>query len=284
MPTRRPCRGWRSAPIVLHRLAVAVVGAAFLIPIYWAIAASLREPGVQSPRTMEWVPISLAWDNYRQVFAMVDFRLFIINSLFVAALAVPLTIVVASMAGFVVSQLPSRWRRGLIALSILCLMVPLTAIWLPRFILFKEAGLINTRLALVIPALMGTSPLYVLLFTWAFSRVPRDVYDAARLDGAGPCRVWAEVALPLARPVVVAVAVLSFVHYWNSFVEPLLLIRTTDQMTASLGLRVLYSLDRTNWPLLMTGAVVVMTPVVVLFIVAQHAFQQDARGRGIIGQ
>ncbi|MGH2617914.1 MAG: ABC transporter permease subunit, partial [Thermomicrobiales bacterium] len=142
----------------------------------------------------------------------------------------------------------------------------------------------NQLIALAVPALMGTSPLYVLLFAWSFLRVPREVYEAARLDGASPYRVWAEIALPLARPATVAVAVLSFVHYWNSFVEPLLLIRTTDNMTASLGLRVLYSLDRTNWPLMMTGAVLVAAPVVVVFLLAQRAFQQDVRGRGILGE
>ena len=269
---------------MLHGLAAAAVGIVFLLPLYWAVSASLRETGVLSPRAMDWWPTSLAWDNYRRVFTVVDFRLFIVNSVVVAVLAVPLTIVVASMAGFVVSQLSPRLRHGIAALSVICLMVPLTAIWLPRFILFKEAGLINQRLALVVPALMGTSPIYVLLFLWAFSRVPREVYEAARLDGAGPFRIWAEIGLPLARPIAVAVAVLSFVHYWNSFVEPLLLIRTTDQMTASLGLRVLYSLDRTNWPLLMTGAVIVMTPVVIVFVLAQHTFQQDADGRGIVAQ
>ncbi|HLL49629.1 MAG TPA: carbohydrate ABC transporter permease, partial [Thermomicrobiales bacterium] len=176
------------------------------------------------------------------------------------------------------------WRLRLTAFSVLCLMVPLTAIWLPRFILFKEAGLINQRIALVVPALMGTSPLYVLLFTWMFLRVPREVYEAARLDGAGPYRVWAQIALPLGRPMIVAVAVLAFVHYWNSFVEPLLLIRTTDKMTVSLGLRVLYSLDRTSWPLLMTGAVLVMAPVVIVFFLAQRAFMQDTHGRGVLGE
>ena len=131
---------------------------------------------------------------------------------------------------------------------------------------------------------MGTSPLYVLLFTWMFLRVPREVYEAARLDGAGPYRIWAQIALPLGRPMIVAVAVLAFVHYWNSFVEPLLLIRTTDKMTVSLGLRVLYSLDRTSWPLLMTGAVLVLAPVVIVFFLAQRAFMQDAHGRSILGE
>lgn len=260
------------------------MAAAFLLPIYWAVAGSLREAGILSPRGMEWIPSSIAWRNYQRVLTVVDFRVFILNSLLVAALAVPLTVVAASMAGFVIAQLSPRLRHGLIALSVVCLMVPLTAIWLPRFILFKEAGLLNQRLALVVPALMGTSPLYVLLFAWAFSRVPREVFEAARLDGAGPFRAWLEIGLPLARPVVVAVGVLSFVHYWNSFVEPLLLIRTTDQMTASLGLRVLYSLDRTDWPLLMAGSIVVMAPVVIVFLLAQSAFRQDARGQGIGGQ
>jgi ABC-type glycerol-3-phosphate transport system permease component len=123
-----------------------------------------------------------------------------------------------------------------------------------------------------------------LLFLWAFLRVPREIYEAAKIDGAGLYRVWGQIALPLARPVVFAVAVLSFVHYWNSFVEPLLLIRTTNQMTASLGLRVLYSLDRTNWPLLMTGAVLLTAPVILIFLAAQRVFQQDAQGRGIVGQ
>jgi multiple sugar transport system permease protein len=269
---------------VLHGSVSIAVGLVFVLPVVWALLGSLRATGALSPRTMTWIPSTPAWENYRTIFDVVDVRRFIANSLLVATLAVPTTVVVASLAGFAMSQISQRWRRRLMALSVVCLMVPLTAIWLPRFILFKEAGLINHQAALAVPALMGTSPLYALLFMWAFMRVPREVFEAAKIDGAGLFRVWAQIALPLARPMIVAVAVLSFVHYWNSFVEPLLLIRTTDHMTASLGLRVLYSLDRTNWPLLMTGAVLLTAPVILIFIAAQRAFQQDTQGRGIVGQ
>ena len=283
MPTSGAGRR-RQALHAMHRLIATAVALLFLLPLLWAVSASLRAPGAPSPRAMELIPSPITWENYRTIFRLIDLRRFVLNSLFVAALAVPLTIVVASWAGFVISQLSGRWRVRLTAFSVLCLMVPLTAIWLPRFILFKEAGLINQRIALVVPAVMGTSPLYVLLFTWMFLRVPREVYEAARLDGAGPYRIWAQIALPLGRPMTVAVAVLAFVHYWNSFVEPLLLIRTADKMTASLGLRVLYSLDRTSWPLLMTGAVLVTAPVVIVFFLAQRAFMQDARGRSVLGE
>jgi len=283
-PSGSAARRRRWAVGAAHRLAATAVALVFLLPLFWAASASLRQTGVPLPRAIEWLPSPVAWENYRAVFRLVPLGRYALNSLLVAALAVPITLVVASMAGFAIAQLPPRWRRRLVALSVLCLMVPLTAIWLPRFILFEQAGLINRRLALVVPALMGTSPFYVLLFAWSFLRVPREVYEAARLDGAGPFRVWLEVALPLARPATVSAGVLAFVHHWNSFIEPLLLIRTADKMTASLGLRVLYQLDRTDWPLMMTGAILVMTPVVVVFLFAQRAFLQDRRGRGLLGQ
>ncbi len=261
-----------------HRLLAALVALLFLLPLLWALSASLHEPGVIVRRAIQWIPSPPAWSNYREVFRVVDLLRYAANSLFVIVLAVPITIVVASWAGFAISQLPQRWRWRLLALSVLCLMVPLTAIWLPRFILFKEAGLIDRRIALVVPALMGTSPFNVLLFAWTFLRVPPEIYEAARLDGATPWRIWKEIALPLARPATVAVGVLSAVHYWNSVIEPLLMIRTDANNTAALGLRVLYSLDRTNWPLIMTGAIVVLAPVVLVFVLAQRAFLQDPRG------
>lgn len=279
-----PNPGHRRASTVANRVLATIVAAIFVLPLVWAVSASLRARGVPSPRAIDWIPSPVAWENYRAVFRVVEMQRYMLNSLFVAGLAVPTTVIMASLAGFAISQIPPRWRLRLMVFSVCCLMVPLTAIWLPRFILFKEAGLMNNRLALVVPALMGTSPFYVLLFAWTFLRVPREVYEAAKLDGAGPYRVWAQIALPIARPALVSVAVLSFVHYWNSFVEPLLLIRTDDKATASLGLRVLYGLDRTDWPLMMTGAIVVTAPVVVIFLLAQRAFLQDERGHGVLGR
>lgn len=183
MPNSLPGRRRRHALNAAHRLIATAVALLFLLPLIWAASASLRETDVPSPRAIEWIPSPVAWDNYGAVFRLVHLHRYALNSLFVAALAVPITIVVASTAGFAISQVSQPWRLRLIAVSVLCLMVPLTAIWIPRFILFKEAGLINQRLALVVPALMGTSPFYVMLFTWTFLRVPREVYEAARLDG-----------------------------------------------------------------------------------------------------
>lgn len=253
-------------------LTIGIVSLVFLLPLLWALSTSLRQTGTPLPRRIDWIPSPVAWENYRSVFQIVDASRFILNTLLIEMVAVPLTVIFASLAGFAMSQFSLVLRRRLVILSALCLMVPLTAIWIPRFLLFKEAGLMNKRIALMAPSLMGTSPFFVLLFLWAFSNIPSDIYAAARLDGAGVYRVWAGIGLPQVRAAIGAVAVLSFVHYWNSFVEPLLLMRTPDMYTVSLGLRMLYSLDSTNWPIIMAGSVLVIVPVLTIFVLVQRAF------------
>jgi multiple sugar transport system permease protein len=262
----------------LRLFVIGAVCALFLLPLYWAVVTSLRETGSPLPRQIEWLPSPAAWGNYRTVFRTVDAERFALNSLIVASVAVPATVVFASLAGFAMSQLSHRYRTRLVAVSAICLMVPLTAIWIPRFLLFKEAGLMNRLEALMVPSLMGTSPFFALLFLWAFLSVPREIYDAAKLDGAGVYRIWAGIGLPQVKAAIGTVAVLAFVHYWNSFVEPLLLMRTSDMFTASLGLRMLYSLDSTNWPIILAGSVLTVIPVLAVFVLAQRAFLRDLRG------
>jgi multiple sugar transport system permease protein len=255
-----------------------LLAALFVSPLIWTLTMSLRPTGKPFPRSLEFIPDQLTAANYSQVFEIVAFARFALNSLFVAAIAVPVTVLVASMAGFAMSQLPRQWRMRLIAAAFVALMVPLTAVWLPRFIFIKEIGLIDSRWSLVLPAAFGTSPFYVLLFMWSFVRLPREMFDAGRVDGAEVFRLWVDLAIPLTRPTATAVAVLSFVRYWSSFIEPLLYIQSTSKMTLPMGLNALLQLDRANWPLLMAGAVLVTAPVVLVFLIAQRAFLRDHAG------
>lgn len=264
---------WRRvAGSAVWRAAAITVSVGSILPLVWTVTLSLRTPGKPLPVRLEWLPNPPAWSNYPEVFRVIEFGLFAINSVIVAAIAVPITIIVASWGGFALAHLSRRWRQRITVLAIGAMMIPLTALWLPRFILVKEAGLIDTRAALVFPAIFGTSPFFVLLFLWTFLRVPASIFEAAQLDGAGAFRVWAGIALPLARPTVVAVGVLAFVRYWSNFVEPLLYIQSTAKMTLPLGLQALLQLDRTNWPLLMAASVMVTAPVITVFALVQRAF------------
>jgi multiple sugar transport system permease protein len=274
---RWPQDGWRV-------LAAVAAAALFLAPIAFMFATSLRHIGVPLSRQLEVFPQSPSWDNYPAAIDLAGMGQSALNSAFVVVLAVPLTILVASLAGFAMAQLPQRARLILTLVSFAVLMTPVTAVWLPRFVLFKEAGLLDSRLALVVPALGGTSPFFVLLFLWTFLRVPIEVYESARLDGAGTLRVWAGIAMPLARPTIVAVGMLTFVAYWGNFIDPLLYLRSPEKMTLPYSLQILYQLDSTNWPLLMAGAVLVTAPVVLVFAVAQRSFLQPFRKQSWLGR
>jgi multiple sugar transport system permease protein len=271
-----------SAWAIRHALSLAVA-TIFVTPLLWVIAASLRLPGTPPPRTIEWLPSPVAWSNYRQIFELVPLARYTLNSLVVVGLAVPITLVTASWAGFAMAQLPARVRRPLVVLAVLLRMVPSTALWLTRFILFKELMLIDTIWALVAPALMGTNPFFVLLFYWTFRRIPRDIFDSARLDGAGLLAIWGQIAMPLARPTITAVSVLAFTLYWSDFITPLLYLKSEARYTLPVGLQVLQQMDKTNWPFLMAGVTVMAGPVVLMFLLMQRYFWPEARLAGISG-
>ena len=138
-------------------------------------------------------------------------------------------------------------------------------------------GITDTPLALIAPALLGGSPLFVLLYTWAFRRIPPELIEAARLEGVGAIGAWWRVGLPLVVPTTVAVGTLAFLLFWGDFISPTLYLRTDDWATLTVGLRRLQQLDRNDWPVLMAGAVLLAVPAVLLFVVGQRTFLRDDR-------
>ncbi len=243
----------------------------FLLPFFWMLTAALRQPGLPPPPSVEWIPQPLEFSNYTRIFQIIPLGRYLFNSLFVAAFGVFATLLTASWAGLGMALLPKPARWRLLLLSFGLQMIPLTALWLTRFLLFARIGLTNSHLPLVAPALMGTSPLFVLLFYWTFRRIDRAVFESAALDGAQLLGIWWQIALPLARPALMAVSMLAFLFYWNDFASPLLYLRSQSLYTLPVGLLQLQQLDRTNWPLLMAACVVMTLPPVLVFSLLQRS-------------
>lgn len=260
------------------RLTWLALAAVFVLPFYWAVVASLRPPGLPPVSTVEWWPPDAYWGNYLEIFRVVPLGRYALNSLFVVAIAVPTTLLTAALAGFALTQLPGPWRRRLVTASVALLLVPGMAVWTFRFHILNALGLIDTLWALIVPAFAGGSPLLVLLFYWGYWRVPAELYESARLDGAEAWTVWRRVALPLARPVSAAAALLAFALYWGDFTTPALYIFRPELYTLSIGLQLLNQMDSTNLPLLMAAAALMTAPVVILFLVVQSRFLRDRSG------
>ncbi len=251
------------------------VAALFILPLYWVLVTSLRQPGLPPPPSIEWWPQAPHWSNYAEIFRLVPLAQYTRNSLFVVAFAVPLTLLTASLAGFAMAQLPDAQQRRLLLVSIILLIIPAASVWLFRFQLLRWIGLLDSLWALIVPALSGSNPLFVLLFFWAFRQVPPELYEAARLDGANAVTAWWRVGMPLVVPTSVAVAVLTFVMYWSDFVSPVLYLHEPLEYTLPVGLQILNQVGSTNWPLLMAGAAFMTIPIVVLFAVLQRFFLHD---------
>ena len=264
----------RPAAIAYH-LAGLAIAAVFLLPFYWAVVVSLRQPGLPPPRTVEWWPQAAHWDNYAELFRVVPIGRYLLNSLIVVAVAVPLTLLTATLAGFALSQLGKAWRRRLVTASVALMLIPGMAVWTFRFHILEALGLVDSLWALIVPAVAGGSPLFVLLFYWACWRIPFELYESARLDGAGAWTVLWRIAWPLFRPTTAAVGMLAFALFWGDFTTPVLYIFRPEIYTLPIGLQLLRQMDATNLPLLMAASVLMIAPVVVLFLVVQRLFLRD---------
>ena len=280
-PTNRPTSGSRRRPAFerrgrLARQAVALpVAALFLLPLWLMVVGSLRPLGSAPTRAVQWFPSSPAWNNYAEVFDAVPLARYTVNSLLVAMVVVPGSVLVASWAGFAIARLPRRPRVFLIALCVVVLMVPATSLLVGRVSVFRWLGLTDTPIPLMAPALLGTSPLFVLLYAFTTSRLPNALFDLARERGLSPAATWWRVAMPLQHGTTAAVASLVFVLSWGNFIDPLIYLYDERWFTLPLGMRSLAIAAVTDQPLMLAAAVIACAPVVLVFAFVQRRLFAD---------
>ena len=261
----------RRLTTLLYHLLALTITAAFLFPLLGMFAASLRPAGLPPSRGLDLFASPLTFDNYARIFDILPFARYIVNSLFVTISGVLLTLVTASWAGFGMSLLGRKARLRLLIVSMFLQIIPFTAVWLSRFLLFARLGITNSHIALIAPALMGTSPIFILLFYWTLRRADRYIFESAELDGASIFQIWWKIAIPLARPALIAVGMLAFLFYWNDFINPLLYLRSQTLYTLPVGLLQLQEMDKTNWSLLMSASVVTTLPALIVFSLLQRS-------------
>lgn len=253
-------------------LTVAATTLIFLVPIAFLIVGSLRRPGLPPTPGFEWVPDRLYASNYRLLPGLVPIWDYLRNSLIVVVVTVPITVLIASLSGFAIATGTPRARRLLIATSAIAFCVPMSALWVPRFVIFKWLGLTGTLVPLMMPALMATTPFFVAIYALTYSRLPRSLYDAAQVEGLSTWKIWRKVAWPLGKPATAAVVILAFIFHWSNFVDPLLYLSDESTYTLPLGLRILQTLDPTLHPIFLAGAAVATVPALLAFAVVQRRF------------
>lgn len=248
----------------------------FLGPLAFVFLGSLRPIGTAPPVSIHLVPPGAGLSNYGELLGNEAFRRGASNSLLVAAIAVPLGTLVASLAGFAIARLPRRAARVLLGLTLAAAVIPASTLFVGRLVLFRISALTDSPVPLIAPALVGVSPLLVLLFAWSYHTVSDDVYDLAREAGLGPFRTWWAVAMPIRIPVVGVAAAIAFMVSWGNLTDPLLYVYDERWYTLPLGLASLAQLPSTDHGLLLAGAVLAIVPVLVTAFLIQR-FVSDRR-------
>jgi multiple sugar transport system permease protein len=257
-------------------LTLILLGLFFAFPFLWAIIGSLwpdHQPFSASILVDD--PFIPTLSNYNTVNALVPLRAMTFRSVQVVILALPLSILISTLGGFAICRLPLRIQNWLVGVSLMALLMPPTVIWLFRFPLYRWSGLIDTPWALIVPALVGGSPLLVLLFYWSFRRIPTEVFEAAVLEGASTWQQWRFIGLPLVRNMVFGAAMLCFALFWSNYIDPLLYLHSDEYMPLSMAVQRLSGLDMTRWPVILAGSVIFVIPVVMVFFIGQRFLQQS---------
>lgn len=263
------------APVrTLLRLLVVVL---FVAPLALVLAGSFRRLGLPPPDGLALVPTDPSLEPYRRLPDEIDLATALRNSVLVVTAAVPLGVFVASTAGFALSQLAPRRQRTWVVAVVVLLVVPLPMLWVARFVLFLELGVLDTLVPLIAPALAASTPVAVLLAYQAFRRLPAEHWESARLEGAGALRTWWSVGLPQVKATTAAIAVLSFTVHWGAYLDALLYVRAPSQRTLPLAVAQLRNLDPSDAPVALAGAAMLAVPPVLLLLLAQRRLLSPLR-------
>ena len=242
----------------------------FLAPVAFMASGSLRRIGLPPPKGFEVIPAEATLSAYGELGEQLPLGTMVINSLLVVAVAVPVTVVVASWAGFALSQLRRRSRRTILIIAVAVLLIPLPMLWVARFVGYVRIGVIHSLIPLMAPALAATTPFTVLLAYRAFTRVPQELFDAARAEGAGALRTWWKIGLPLVGATTTAIAAIAFTVHWGNYLEALLYVFGRSHQTLPLGVGKLAHLDPVDLPIMLAGAVIITLPPVLALFLAQR--------------
>jgi multiple sugar transport system permease protein len=244
-----------------------VVAAVFVLPLVLLVRGSFRTVGLPPPRADDLLTGAWSLEGYRGLAEMLPLTTPFVNSLLVAAVAVPLGVVVASWAGFAIARLPASQGVFLGACAVVVLLIPVTSLFVGRLTVFRWAGLTDTLAPLMATGLIGVSPVFVLVFAWAYRRIPSELFDIATEFGLSPLAAWRRVAMPLTRGVTGVVAAIAFVLTWSDYLGPLVYLSDQRRATMPLAVGTLASLDGPRQPIMLAGAVVAIVPVVLVVAV-----------------
>ncbi len=260
-----------------------LAGLFFLLPFFWMLSTALKSDQQLYLNPPVWIPDPIMWENFSEAVTSIPFFKYMGNTCWVAFMDVLGTVLVCPLVAYGLSRLEWKGRDVLFFLTISVMMIPHEVTMIPQFIMYSKFGLVGTYAPLYLAAFFGGRPFMIFLLRQFFMNLPRDLEDAARIDGASELRVYAEVVLPLVVPGILTVGLFRFMNSWNDFLGPLLYLSDDAKYTITIGLQMFTTQYKTEWSLLMAASLLVTVPVIAVYFVVQKRFIEGITFSGIKG-
>lgn len=270
---------WSTLGLYLLLGAIAI---AMLLPLLWLVSTAFKSPD-ENILTFppQLIPKSPTFDNFVRVWQSSPFGRYFVNSTVVAVLTVVLNLLACSLAAYPLARLTFRGREVIFSLIVSTIMIPFQIVMIPLYILAVQLGLRNTYLGLIFPYI--ASAFGIFLMRQAFCSVPKELEEAARMDGCSELGIWWNIMLPATRPALVTLAIFTFIGSWSDFLWPLIVVDRPEYYTLPLGVAKLAGSFSLDWRLIAAGSVISIAPVVVLFVFLQRYIVPTQAGSGLKG-
>lgn len=254
-----------------------------LPPLVWLIRSSLMSLDQIFLFPPEWIPKPWLWSNYPDALTTAPFGRYFFNTMVIVGLVVSGTVISATVSAYGFARLRWPGRDIVFGVMMTTMMLPYAVTLIPTFIIWSKLGFTNTIVPLTLPAWFGGGMFNIFLLRQFFRGIPRDLDEAAMLDGANPLRILWDIIIPLSRPALITVGIFSFLGTWNDFLNPLIYLTDSNKFTLAIGLSQFKGLYNSEWGLLMAASTVVFVPALVLFFFAQRYFVEGIAVTGLKG-
>ncbi|MEH6988683.1 carbohydrate ABC transporter permease [Cytobacillus firmus] len=235
-----------------------------LVPFLWALSSSFKTLEEIISGTMNFIPKNFTLANYQQIFVEQDlFPRWLLNSLIIAVIGTLLNIIFNSMAGYALARLAFPGKKALFIIILAVLMIPAQVTMIPNYLILKELGWLNSYQGMIVPAMVNAT--FIFMMRQFFINFPKELEEAAQLDGLSRLGIFFKVVLPLAKPALAAQAIFVFMGFWNDFMRPLIVMTDTEMYTLPLGLNTFKGQFVSYWNYIMAASMVFTLPVLLLY-------------------
>lgn len=256
-----------------------------LAPFLWMISTSLKNPGevfsYQKAWWVDWAPTSFVWENYVKAWKVVPFARFYLNSIFVVLMTTLGQVATSALSAYAFARLRFPGRDQIFFGYLATMMIPGAVTMIPVFILLRSLDWIDSYKAVILPAIFTAYGTFML--RQFFLTLPKDLEDAAKIDGCGYFGIFWKILLPLSKPALATLTTFTFMGSWMNFMWPLIVLNSHEKFTLPVGLAYFQSLHHTDWTLLMAGSVMMILPILIVFIAGQRYFVEGIKLTGIKG-